>query len=72
MERLTARQSQILALRCDHGLHRKEIAVQLGIKEQTVREHLWIVAQRTGLNGYQVCTEWGRMQAVTAIRSDAV
>lgn len=67
---LSPRQSEVIALRCDDGLFRKEIAVRLGIKEETVREHLWIVAQRTGLSGYQVCTEWGRMQAVTALRAD--
>jgi DNA-binding CsgD family transcriptional regulator len=69
---LTPRQTEVIALRCGNGLHRKEIAVRLGIKEETVREHLSIVAQRTGLSGYQVCAEWGRMQAVTATRSDAV
>lgn len=69
---LSPRQSEVIALRCDGGLFRKEIAVRLGITEETVRGHMTDIAKRTGLNRYQQCTEWGRMQAVSAIRPDAV
>jgi DNA-binding NarL/FixJ family response regulator len=69
---LTPRQTEVIALRCGEGLFRKEIAVRLGIKEETVRCHLTDITARMGVGGYQQCAEWGRMQAVTAIRSDAV
>lgn len=69
---ISPRQWEVVTLRCGDGLYRKEIAVRLGIKEETVRCHLNDVANRTGLSGYQVCAEWGRMQAVTAIRSDGI
>lgn len=69
---LSPRQSEIIELRCGAGLYRKEIAQRLGIAEETVRGHITDIGHRTGLSGYQVCAEWGRMQAVTAIRSDGV
>lgn len=62
MERLTPRQSQILSLRCDHGLARKEIAERLGIHMGTVRAHITNATERTGLREFPLCTAWGRWQ----------
>lgn len=71
---LTPRQSEIVRLRCERNLARKEIAQVLGITESTVRNHLWEVHKRTGMAGFALCDWWGyergRLSAVPAMRAE--
>lgn len=51
---------ELVILRCDDGLREPEIAYHLDISPHTVKANWDNVYRRTGLNGFQVCSAWGR------------
>lgn len=46
--RLTASESLVMELVVNEGLNNKEIAKELGISEETVKRHLFMVFNKTG------------------------
>lgn len=64
MNRLTARQNEVVVARCDLGESQDECAYRLGISPNTVRHHGTDVLRRLHLRTfYEVCTAYGRETA---------
>lgn len=71
--RLTARQRQIFTLRCELGLCRTEVAAQLGISLNTVKELCRQAYRRNGLlSAEQVCFRLERPVPSGTMRPEAV
>jgi DNA-binding NarL/FixJ family response regulator len=73
---LTTRQREIIALRCDEGLTYKECARRLGVREGTVKRHITILFEKSGLISMnQICAAHGRASVLTgdgALRPETV
>jgi DNA-binding NarL/FixJ family response regulator len=70
---LSERQLQVLDGRCKEGLTNAELAYQLGVREQTVKNHITAIRERLDrASMYQVCFEYGQEHAVDAQRPEQV
>ncbi|HEY7625271.1 MAG TPA: PAS domain-containing protein [Candidatus Limnocylindria bacterium] len=61
---LTPRQSQVLA-RVTHGLENKQIATELGVSEQAVKEHVSLLLHRFGVPNRAALAETGTTLTIT-------
>lgn len=74
--RLTDRQRQVIACRCERDMSNAEIGYELGRSEQTIKNHITVILARVGaVTMHSVCVAWGRLQErqlATRLASDAV
>lgn len=68
MNRLTARQQEIVHGRCQLGESIDECAYRLGVTRNTVRNHSTDILRRLGMRSfYEVCTQYGRQDGAGEI-----
>src|SRR2546426_8659731 len=65
--RLTSRQSQVLG-RVIRGLENKQIANELGVSEQAVKEHVSLLLQRFGVPNRAAFAEAGTTPRITGTK----
>jgi DNA-binding CsgD family transcriptional regulator len=58
MRALRPRQMQILTMKCQRGMAYKEIAQELGLAKETVRNHLSNAYRNLEVNGCEMACMW--------------